>query len=219
MVDARDDAQYLRVMPGWLVVFEGLDGAGKSTQVKALTARLDAAGREWVATREPTDGPWGKKIRESAQTARMAPQEELDAFVADRRQHVDELIAPSLAADKVVIVDRYYFSSVAYQGARGLDTDAVFAANAFAPEPDLLFIFDLDPAVGLARVASRGEADLFEKEDEQRRVREIFAGMSLPPVDGRERLHRIDANQAISVIEESIWAAVDALVSKESQDS
>jgi len=197
---------------GWLVAFEGVDGAGKSTQLRLLGERLRLRGIEWLATREPTDGPWGVKIRASAQSERMSPNDELDAFVADRRQHVDEVIAPALAAGKVVLIDRYYFSTVAYQGARGLEIDAVYAANAFAPEPDLLFVFDLDPSIGLARVAKRGVADLFEKEDEQRRVREIFASITLAPRDGRERLLRVDADRDPDAIGEEIWSAVHRLL-------
>lgn len=199
-------------MTGWLVAFEGLDGAGKSTQLRALGTRLSARSIDWIATREPTDGPWGRKIRQSAQTGRMSPGDELAAFVADRRQHVDEVIAPALAKGLVVLIDRYYFSTVAYQGARGLDVTDVFAANAFAPEPDLLFVFDLDPSLGLQRVAARGAADLFEKEDEQRRVREIFATIELPAVGDRTRLHRIDASKSIDEIEAEIWRPVRELL-------
>src|SRR5437868_4649133 len=91
-------------------------------------------GREVVLTKEPTDGPWGQKLRRSFVTERLAPADELDAFVNDRREHVDALITPALARGAIVIVDRYYYSTVAYQGARGLDAARVLAMNrAFAP--------------------------------------------------------------------------------------
>ncbi len=200
-------------MSGWLVVFEGVDGAGKSTQLNLLSETLEKAKHLWIKTREPTDGPWGRKIRASAQSERMSPHDELAAFVADRRQHVAEVIAPQLAAGKIVLLDRYYFSTVAYQGARGLSVDEVYLANAFAPEPDLLFVFDLDPKVGLERVARRGAVDLFEEERQQRRVREIFASIELPPrSDGRQRLVRIDASDSIEATAAIIWRQVSQLV-------
>ena len=166
---------------GRLIAFEGIDGAGKSTQIRRLHQRIAAAGRSCVATREPTEGPWGEKIRRSAQSERMSPTDELAAFVADRREHVEEVIAPALDAGQVVLIDRYFYSTAAYQGARGLAVEEVLAANAFAPVPDLLFVFDLPPELGLERVHGRGAgADLFENVDELRRVREIFLSLEAP---------------------------------------
>src|SRR4051812_39913694 len=105
---------------------------------------------EVVLTKEPTDGPWGQKLRRSFVTERLAPADELEAFVNDRREHVETLINPALARGAVVIVDRYYYSTVAYQGARGLDPKQVLEMNrAFAPKPEVVFIVDLDPRVAL----------------------------------------------------------------------
>jgi dTMP kinase len=162
-----------------LIAFEGIDGAGKSTQIARLARWLEERGREVVTTREPTDGPWGQKIRVAAQSGRMAPADELAAFIADRRDHVAAVIAPALAAGKVVLIDRYYISTAAYQGARGLDPAEIVAAHDFAPAPDLVLIFDLPPAVGLERLRRRGPADLFEIEDELARVREIFLNLEI----------------------------------------
>jgi len=176
---------------GILVAIEGIDGAGKTTQRERLEGRLQSEGIAYIATKEPTDGPWGRKIRESAQTQRMAPQDELNAFVEDRREHVRDVIAPALEAGKVVLIDRYYPSSVAYQGARGLSVDECMAANAFAPVPDVLVILDLDPASGLRRVHERGQGvDEFEKEDYLVKVREIFLAL---PIEK----HVLDANAPI----------------------
>lgn len=166
---------------GILVAIEGIDGAGKSTQRGRLEQRLAAAGIDYVATKEPTDGPWGRKIRQSAQTTRMPPRQELEAFVEDRRQHVREVIAPALAAGKVVLVDRYYPSTIAYQGARGLSVEECLQANAFAPVPDVFIVLDIDPTAGLERVHQRGEGvDEFEKQDYLVKVREIFLALELP---------------------------------------
>ena len=106
---------------GLFIVLEGIDGTGKSTQTQRLATYFSALGWEVVLSREPTDGPWGKKLRESATTGRLEPEQELEYFLLDRKEHVENLILPSLKDDKVVILDRYYFSTMAYQGCRGFD--------------------------------------------------------------------------------------------------
>jgi dTMP kinase len=192
---------------GRLIAFEGIDGAGKSTQIRRLHQRIAAAGRPCVATREPTDGPWGEKIRRSAQSERMSPADELAAFVSDRRQHVEEVIAPALDAGQVVLIDRYFYSTAAYQGARGLAVADVLAANAFAPVPDLLFVFDLPPELGLERVHGRGAgADLFENVDELRRVREIFLSLEAPAKIV------LDATVDPDELTAAIWDRVEPLI-------
>ena len=161
---------------GLFIVIEGIDGTGKSSQVKRLGQWLAAQGRDVVLSREPTDGPWGKKVRETAATGRLSPEDELNYFLNDRRQHVAELIEPSLAAGKVVILDRYYFSTMAYQGARGFDPAEIRRQNeVFAPVPDLLLILDLDVDTALGRIGSRGDsANEFEKRGNLERCRAIF---------------------------------------------
>jgi dTMP kinase len=168
---------------GLFIVIEGIDGTGKSTQTKRLAEWFEAQGREVVLSREPTDQPWGKKLRESAATGRLEPAEELEYFLNDRRQHVNELIQPSLDAGKVVILDRYYFSTMAYQGARGFDPQEIRAKNeAFAPVPDLLLIMDLDVDTALERIGVRGDtANEFEKRGNLERCREIFLSLRSEP--------------------------------------
>jgi dTMP kinase len=164
---------------GLLIVLEGIDGTGKSTQAKRLGEWFASQGREVVLSREPTSGPWGTKLRESAATGRLSPEDELEYFLNDRRQHVEELIAPSLAAGKVVILDRYYFSTMAYQGARGFDPAEIRRRNeAFAPVPDLLLVMDLDVDTSLGRIGARGDvANEFEKRENLERCREIFLSL------------------------------------------
>jgi dTMP kinase len=168
---------------GLFIVIEGIDGTGKSTQVKRLGGWFAARGREVVLSREPTDFPWGKKLRASASTGRLSPEDELQYFLNDRRQHVDELISPALAAGKVVILDRYYFSSMAYQGCRGFDPHEIRRLNeAFAPVPDFLLILDLDVDEALVRIGVRDEtADEFEQRDSLARCREIFLSLRDEP--------------------------------------
>ena len=165
---------------GVLLAFEGIDGSGKSTQARMFAEFAKTKlGLEVVTSREPTDGPWGKKIREARFTERMSPEDELAAFIADRKEHVETLIKPALKRGALVIIDRYYYSTVAYQGARGLDPKALLAKNrAFAPVPDLVVLVDMDPKLALERIKSRGEGtDLFENLAALTKVREIFLSL------------------------------------------
>lgn len=168
---------------GLFIVIEGIDGTGKSTQVRRLGDWFTARGREVVLGREPTDGPWGQKLRESATTGRLTLADELDYFLNDRRQHVEEKISPALAAGKVVILDRYYFSTMAYQGARGMDPQEIRRLNeAFAPRPDLLLILDLDVDQAHQRIGHRGDStNEFEKRDSLMRCRETFLSLAGEP--------------------------------------
>ena len=186
--------------PGLLIILEGIDGTGKSTQAKRLGEWFEARGREVVLSREPTDGPWGRKLRESAATGRLSPEDELEYFLKDRRQHVEEVIQPGLDAGKVVILDRYYFSTMAYQGARGFDPAEIRRKNEeFAPRPDLLVILDLDVDTALERIGSRGDtANEFEKRESLQRCREIFLSLADEPfarvVDSGRSLDDVAAN-------------------------
>ena len=168
--------------PGWLVVVEGIDGAGKSTVLRGLAAQCAQRGLECVTSGEPTRGPWGMKLRQSMTAGRLSLDEELDLFLKDRAEHVATLIRPALAAGKVVLLDRYYLSTAAYQGARGADPAEILDANEkFAPQPDLVLLLDFDPAGGLDRIRARGDApNTFEEAEQLRAVRKIFLGLQRP---------------------------------------
>ncbi|MDB6080606.1 MAG: dTMP kinase [Akkermansiaceae bacterium] len=162
-----------------LIVLEGIDGTGKSTQAGLLGDWLASRGHEVVRSYEPTNGTWGRKLRESASTGRLSAEDELEYFLRDRQEHVSELIGPALAAGKWVILDRYYFSTMAYQSLRGFDPEEIRARNeAFAPVPDHLLILDLDVDAALARVGARGDvANEFEKRDALAKIREIYLSL------------------------------------------
>ena len=189
---STDEGHVLQLNRGVLIAIEGIDGAGKTTQVRMLTEQLSALGLDVVRTKEPTNGPFGRRIRLSAIEGRLSPNEEFEAFVQDRRDHVAELLAPALDANKVVIVDRYYVSSIAYQGARGLSPAAIREANEdFAPKPDAVFLLEVPPELGLSRVEVRdGQGNHFEQIDELERASRIFAdlddsSLNITRIDGR----------------------------------
>src|ERR1700745_657562 len=106
---------------GFLVAVEGIDGSGKTTQVERLAHYCDEKRLAYVLSKEPTSGKYGQLIRNSASRGRLSIEEEIDLFLKDRREHVDQVIQPALNEEKVVILDRYYFSTAAYQGAHGAD--------------------------------------------------------------------------------------------------
>lgn len=185
---------------GLLVAIEGIDGAGKTTLAAALEQHFRERDVDVVASKEPTQGVWGQVLRDSAKTGRLDPARELELLLKDRQEHVDTLIAPALARGAIVLLDRYYFSSVAYQGAAGLDPQDVLRANErFAPRPDLTLLLDIPPNVGLDRIHSRGDlANLFEREDALVDAREIFlatlpaepGGVVLDALQSADQVHR-----------------------------
>jgi dTMP kinase len=190
------------VNSGRLIAFEGVDGCGKSTQLERLAASLRRAGCDVVATSEPTDGPTGDRIRQMARSGKgLEPSEELRWFVEDRRAHVAEVIAPALAANRVVLTDRYYLSTVAYQGARGLDYEAILAdSEAEFPVPDLVVLLEMDPERALSRVHARGGVieGVFERRDFLERVAGVFRAIDRP------YLERVAADREPEEIEKDI---------------
>lgn len=168
---------------GLLIAVEGIDGAGKTTQVRLLAQALERLGVPVTTSREPTDGPWGRKIRDSAATGRLSLEEELEAFVNDRIEHVATVIQPALQAGRVVILDRYFYSTIAYQGSRGGDIGELKARmEQIAPVPDVVFLLDFPPAEGIRRISeSRNEQpNEFEKIETLTRVREVFNAIPEP---------------------------------------
>ena len=166
------------------ITLEGPEGAGKTTQLRALADFLRGCGHDVVTTREPGGTPIGDQIRHvlhDTANAAMSPTAELLLYAASRAQLVAEVIQPALAAGRVVLCDRYADSTMAYQGyGRGLDRDALAALTAVATgglRPDLTLLLDLDVARGLARRRDEGEEmnrlDL-ETLEFHRRVREGY---------------------------------------------
>lgn len=193
---------------GRLIAFEGIDGTGKSTQVAMLAQLLRQHGRDVVVTREPTDGVYGQRIRQLYQARdTVSRQDELDLFLADRRQHVAELIAPGLALGKVIVTDRYYFSTAAYQGSVGFDPAEIIRQNeAFAPVPDLVILIELTPEQAVMRIQRYRHEDLnhFEQEEGLRQVAEVFSTLQ------QDYIRRVDGDQAIDAVHAQIVAQVRA---------
>jgi len=194
---------------GLLIAFEGIDGTGKSTQLPLLAAHLRREGCEVIETREPTDGPHGQQIRALYRNRhQVSPEQELELFLLDRRQHVEECIRPALERGAIVLTDRYYFSTAAYQGAVGCDPAVIFARHDFAPEPDLVLLLTLPVTAGIARIRDlRGETlNDFEQQAQLEKVAALFA--SFP----HSCIVRIHAALPVMEVQASIRAAVQQLL-------
>lgn len=171
------------IRPGKLIVFEGIDGTGKSTQIKLLKDHLENQGYQVVATYEPTNGVYGRKIRELYQNRQdCTPQEELELFILDRKEHVDTILLPALTSGRIVLCDRYYLSTAAYQGANGFSPEEILKLNDFAPEPDIALLFEQPIETSLTRITQhRGETlNDFEQAETLRKVSEIFKSLDFP---------------------------------------
>lgn len=200
---------------GVLIVIEGIDGAGKTTQTKILCKMLQKNGYPTVCFHEPTDGKWGLKIRDLAINGRhkTSPEEEMNFFIQDRVEDVEENIRPALKDKKVVIMDRYYFSNIAYQSARGLDPKIIEEKNVkIAPKPNLLIILDLTPQASLKRIKEKrnGKPNHFERTKHLKKVRETF----LKCFKERAYTRIIDGDDARSesTIANEIWNIVKPIM-------
>lgn len=196
-------------LPGRLIVFEGIDGTGKSTQISMLYEHLQNLGYPVVTTREPTDGTFGRKIRELyVNRGNFTKQEELELFLADRREHVRELLLPALQSGKIVLCDRYYLSTAAYQGANGFDPEEILHQNEFAPTPDIALLFEIPVETSLRRITEgRGDKlNAFEQAETLTQVSRIFATLDLPYI------RRIQGDRSIAEIHEYVISTIEPLL-------
>ena len=203
---------------GKLISFEGSEGSGKSTQIARLATRLQQAGREVVATREPGGTELGERIRDillhKDEGQGMCPEAELLLFTAARAQLVRKVITPALARGAVVLSDRYLDSSTVYQGAaRNLAAGPVDAVNGFAVGgvmPDLTVVLDVPTELSLARVNQRsaGRPDRIEREDAAffQKVRDAYLQIARAEP---QRILLVDGTRAPEVVEQQIWAEVE----------
>jgi len=187
-----------------LINLEGIDGCGKSTQCKLLMEKFQKENENVVILKEPTDGKYGQKLWEMLKGQREATTEEiLDLFVKDRREHVNEKIKPALDDGKIVLMDRYYYSTIAYQAAAGIDVERIRKDNEFAPKPDIVLIFDLPVDLAMERVRGHSVADAFEKEEHLEKVRKAYLNLEDDPL-----VRIIDSTRTPEVIFTEVWNLV-----------
>jgi len=198
-----------------LIAIEGIDGAGKTTIARFLKDELEKRGYSVVLLKEPTDGEYGRKIKEAEK--RFEPEEELKLFLLDRKEDVENNILPALRDGKIVIMDRYYISSMAYQGARGLDMDEIQRANEeIAPKPDLVIILDVSPQEGLRRVGKRGNRTIFEEESYLAKVRKNFLKVEHVWSETNRKVVVINAERKLEDVKKDVLDAVLHILSTQS---
>ncbi len=168
---------------GKLIVFEGIDGSGKSTQSRLLAQWLGEHGITCVESFEPTRGTWGMKVRQAAaQGERLPLEEEIECLLQDRREHVRNLIEPTLQRGEWVILDRYYLSMMAYQGATGYNVEQIREMNeSFSPLPDIAFWLDIPIETALNRMEQRGNLrDAFEDDSFLTACHSVYSSLDMP---------------------------------------
>ena len=173
-----------RKQKGFLFVLEGIDGSGKTCACEELVKKLQSVGYDVVLLREPTrESQWGKEIRKRSPAGELSPEEELDLYTKDREWHIANRIQPALNEGKIVLMDRYFFASGAYQSTvLDLHWSEILRINRediSAPEPDIVFILDVPAEIGLERATRRtGRANLqFELIDRLVKVRKNYLEM------------------------------------------
>ena len=187
-----------------LINLEGIDGCGKSTQSQLLMDEFEKNDEKTILLKEPTNGKYGRKLWEMLSGKIEATTEEiLELFVMDRKEHVDQKINPALNEGKIVLMDRYYYSTMAYQAAAGIDVKRIRKDNEFAPKPDIVLIFDLPADLAMKRVRGHSVADVFEKEEHLEKVRKAYLNLKDDPL-----VRIIDATRTPEEIFDEVWKLV-----------
>ena len=201
-------------MRGKFITFEGADGSGKTTQIEMIKEYLEKQGYQCVLTREPGGSDLGVKIREILlhYDGEVDPLCELLLYMADRAQHVNEVILPAIEDGKIVLCDRYTDSSVAYQGyARGLDREKIIQLNKVATnnlEPDLTIVFDVETEVAMKRVGETKDRLEQEGIEFHRKLRNGYLDLAkkFP-----ERIKVVNSNLSIEEVFEQVKKILNAL--------
>ena len=200
---------------GQLIVLEGIDGSGTTTQAARLATSLREAGQAVVSTREPSDGPIGMVLRQALTRRLVGLSDRMLAllFAADRLDHLASVVEPALAEGKVVVSDRYVLSSLAYQGMR-LPLRWVEALNAAARPADLTLYLEVDPRTAARRRHGRGgAAELFDADDVQRSVARAYARVVRKHARA-QRVVRVDGRAAPDEVAREILSRVRAVLSR-----
>ena len=194
-------------MKGKFITLEGIEGSGKSTNLESIKSVLDQKKIEYVITREPGGGPLGSHLRKLLldKDRSISPSVEMLLMMADRKDHVDNLINPNLKKGIFVISDRYLDSTIAYQGGgRQLDTDLInsLSVTLKLPTPDLTLLFDLPVDVALQRAAERSELDRFEREPKEfhSRIRDSYLELA----SNNHRIKTVDSSKDTKLVSKQV---------------
>ncbi|MCD6563825.1 MAG: dTMP kinase [Thermoproteales archaeon] len=184
---------------GIFIVFEGIDGSGTTSNSKLITAWLEKLGYPTIWTSEPTQSDIGMLIKKKLKTPTLDPHIDALLFAADRIWHIEKIIKPNLEKGYIVISDRYFESSIAYQGAQGVDIKWIQLINKNIISPDITIILDISPEKSLERIKNREIKEKFESMDFLKKVREIYLERAKI-----KNYYIIDAEKEINYIQEKI---------------
>lgn len=191
-----------------LIAFEGLDGSGGTTQIGLMEAQLQMSGHAVCRTREPSDGPVGRFIRAELPSGVLGDTVFGLLFAADRRDHLDRVILPALDRDEVVLTDRYFLSSLAYQSL-SLGLDRAWSLNAEFPAADAVMMLDLSPDECLRRIEARGGVrDRFETREQLVRIGAAYEAAIARCAARGDRILRIDASGTPHEVHARVWHAL-----------
>ena len=203
---------------GLFIVIDGIDGSGKSEIVKMLHNYLFSKHKKYriLTTREPTHGKHGSRIREMLREEKYpetSNKELLGLFIKDRAEHLKNTIEPFLRKSdrhelNILLCDRYYYSTIAFQSAQGLNTKEIIAKNKGFREPDIAFILDVDPKIALQRIKHR-QKEKFEQLEFMERIRASFLKM---PKLLKDNIRIIDSNKSLKKVFESVKKEVDIIL-------
>ena len=196
-------------MAGLFIVLEGIDGSGKDTHLKFLARELRELGHTVVETAEPSGGRVGMFLKRYANwnEERLPAESEALLYASDRFDHVKNVIRPALRRDQIVISARYYYSSMAYQGAVGVDLDWIKEMNRFALKPDLAVLLDILPEYSLHRLKRR--RSIYEDSDYLRKVRDIYIRLV-----NEGELVNVDADRPKRVVQGELLSMIQDLVER-----
>ena len=203
-------------MRGKFITLEGIEGSGKSTSLDTISKNLETLNIEFIITKEPGGGPLGKDLRKMLldKKTSISSEVELLLMMADRKNHIDNIVEPSLKKGIWVISDRYLDSSYAYQGGgRQIDVSKIDLLTEILklPIPDLTLLFDLSPEIALQRAKNRSELDRFESEpiDFHQRIREAYLTLAN---DNIERYIVIDASKDIQNVKDQVQKQLNQFI-------
>jgi len=193
---------------GVFIVVEGIDGAGKTLHSRNLCFQIHKKGFDVRYTAEPSDDFIGRLIREEfLHRRKIAPEVEALLFAADRYQHIRKEVSPMLKQGCIVISDRYYYASIAYQGAQGVDMEWIRYINNFAPKPDLAIYLDVPADVALSRI--HRSKSVMEKIELEKKVREIYLDLAK-----KNELTYLDGNQSIEAVDKEMLHLTLEIISR-----
>ena len=200
------------------IVADGIDGSGKSEIVKMLHNYLFSKQKNYriLTTREPTNGKYGKLIREMLKkenNLKSSSKKLMDLFIKDREEHLKNIIEPFLKKNdknelNIVLCDRYYYSTIAFQGAQGLKLKDLIIENKGFRKPDIAFILDVEPSIALKRIEYRAK-EKFEKLDFMKKIRQKF--LQLPKLL-EDNIKIIDSSKPLKNVFEDVRKEVDVIL-------